>query len=199
MVSIILVVGLVTNSSFFSQAVDRTILTQNLTDFSKTTGRPPFSTSVYFFPSQDRPVSLVDAENLTNTVTSIMTGNIGLPPSGAPGLPRFPSGGLLLQPEKNSTEYSANASGFLDASEVVYIAGVESHIQMVDGEAFTENGASKNEVADVWIHDLPKIGRRYRRNLQRGHVAGHNLGQGAPGRFLAFHQPDSNFWFNDPD
>ena len=46
LLGIILSVGLDTNASFLSQAVDRVILVQNLAEFSRVTGRPPFSTNV---------------------------------------------------------------------------------------------------------------------------------------------------------
>src|SRR5689334_13002449 len=55
LVDIILAVGLVTNASFFSGAVDHVVLNQEMEACSKQTGRPPFSTSVYVFPSRRLP------------------------------------------------------------------------------------------------------------------------------------------------
>src|SRR5574341_533625 len=61
---VILSVGLVTNASFFAQAVDRAILEQNLAEFSRVTDRPPFSTNVYVFPSVRNPLTLEDSEKV---------------------------------------------------------------------------------------------------------------------------------------
>jgi hypothetical protein len=63
LLSIIVAIGLVTNASFFSSAVDRVILMQEMEKFSKTTGRPPFSTSVYFFPTTEHPMPLKKLRN----------------------------------------------------------------------------------------------------------------------------------------
>ncbi|MDO8969856.1 MAG: hypothetical protein Q7U74_04150, partial [Saprospiraceae bacterium] len=199
LVSIILVVGLVTNTSFFSQAVDRVILTQNLKDFSKSTGRPPFSTSVYFFPSQDRPVSIPDAEILSSQVASIMVNNVGLPLRHQ-GF-QVSSGGMLLQPDKGSTKYSTNATGILDTSELLYIAGVDQHIQVVNGDPYLENGSSKGDVVDVWIHE--KLAQKLGADQGETFKIGATLGSGSVTIRLAglwrSTGPDSSFWFNDPD
>jgi hypothetical protein len=65
---VVLSVGLVCNGSFFAQAVDQVILNQELAAFSKMTGRPSFSTSVYTFPTSRVPISLLEAETLAQHV-----------------------------------------------------------------------------------------------------------------------------------
>ena len=198
LVSIILAVGLVTNTSFFSRAVDRVILTQELKDFSKTTGRPPFSTAVYYIPSSAKPVSLPDAEALSSQVGDIMRSKIGLPISHL-GL-QVSSGGMLLQPAQNSDKYHTQ-SGYLDTLEVIYIAGVEQHIKITGGQAYDPKGTSSQGVVDVWMHDLyaQKLGVNVGETFRLGvtlaekpitiRVAGfwHSTGR------------DSQFWFSDPD
>src|SRR5512145_3418742 len=78
LLGVILSVGLVTNASFFSQAVDRVILEQNLAAFSQVTGRPPFSTNVYVFPSVRNPLTLEDAERLSRRVSDTLASSVGL-------------------------------------------------------------------------------------------------------------------------
>ena len=199
LVSIILAVGLVTNTSFFSQAVDRTILNQNLKEFSKTTGRPPFSTSVYFFPSEEKPVSIPEAENLSKQVADIMTGKVGLPLRHQ-GL-QVSSGGMMLLPLSDSSKYAVSENGFLDTIEMSYIAGVEPYIKVVDGEAYKENGASSGDIMDVWIHDqfAQKLGAAVGETFKVGKTLD---SAGITIRLAGFWHStgyDSNFWFNDPD
>src|SRR5512132_98986 len=76
---VILSVGLVTNASFFVQAVDRVILEQNLAEFSRVTGRPPFSTNVYVFPSVRNPLTLEDSEKLAQQIGNTLASSVGLP------------------------------------------------------------------------------------------------------------------------
>ena len=70
LLGVILAVGLVTNATFFSDAVERAILEQKLAEFSEMTGRPPFSTAVYTFPSTRKPMSLESAEEMATYVAA---------------------------------------------------------------------------------------------------------------------------------
>src|SRR5215510_15951158 len=79
LLGVILSVGLVTDSSFFAQAVDRVILQQNLSEFSRVTGRPPFSTNVYVFPSEQNPLTLEDSEKLSRQIGNTLASSVGLP------------------------------------------------------------------------------------------------------------------------
>jgi putative ABC transport system permease protein len=196
LVGIILAVGLVTDASFFSTAVDRVILLQELKDFSAGTGRPPFSTSVYYFPSKRAPVPLETAEKLTATVTGILTSQVGLPL-------RFQrlqvsSGGMMMGPAPDSQLY-ASGKNYLGDTEVVYVAGVSSHLK-VEGQPFDDNGNS-DKVLDVWMHQdyAQQIGVNLGETLQIGVNMASNL---IPVRLAGFWRssgPDSSFWFNDPD
>ncbi len=197
LVSVILAIGLVTNTSFFSRAVDRTILTQELKDFSKVTGRPPFSTAVYYLPSSTKPVSLTDAEAFSKQVVDIMTSKIGLPVRHQ-GL-QISSGGMLLQAE-NATKYDTS-KGYLDSVEVVYIAGVEQHIKIISGKAFDPNGQSSGDVVDIWMHD--QYAQTLGANVGEMFKVGVTLADKAVIVRLAgfWHSTgrDSSFWFSDPD
>ncbi|MCE7990278.1 MAG: hypothetical protein DYG89_54760, partial [Caldilinea sp. CFX5] len=79
LVGIVLAVGLLSSAGFFSQAVDRVILLQELEELSQTTGRIPFSMRVYFQPSSRKPVSLIDAENVGQSIGGTLADEIGLP------------------------------------------------------------------------------------------------------------------------
>src|SRR5512145_3012417 len=78
LLGVILSVGLVTNASFFAQAVDRVILEQNLAEFSQVTGRPPFSTNVYVFPSARNPLTLEQAEKSSRQIGDTLASSVGL-------------------------------------------------------------------------------------------------------------------------
>ncbi len=198
LVSIILAVGLVTNTSFFSRAVDRVILTQELKDFSKTTGRPPFSTAVYYLPSAQKPVTLADAEGLTRQVGDVLVSKVGLPIVHQ-GL-QVSSGGMLLQADKNSAKYNA-ASGYLDSVEVLYIAGVEQHIKVVAGKPFDPNATSSTDVLDVWVHDqyAQKLGANVGETFTLGVTLADQQVKIRLAGFWHSTGKDSNFWFSDPD
>ena len=99
---IILAVSLVTNATFFAQAVDRVILMQELGDFSQVTGRPPFSTSAYIFPSRRAPLRLQEAERISRNIAATLSGEVGLPVQ-YQGL-QVSSGGMMLQPGSQSQQ-----------------------------------------------------------------------------------------------
>jgi hypothetical protein len=196
LVGIILAVGLVTDASFFSTAVDRVILLQELKDFSAGTGRPPFSTSVYFFPSKRVPVPLETAEKLSVTIKGILTSQVGLPLRHH-GL-QVSSGGMMIGPAPDSQLY-ASGKNYLGDTEVIYVAGVGSHLK-IEGQPFDDNGNS-DKVLDVWMHQdyAQQIGVNLGETLQIGVNLASNL---IPVRLAGFWRstgPDSSFWFNDPD
>jgi len=194
---IVLAVGLVTNASFFSQAVDRVILTQELDDFSRITGRPPFSTSAYIFPSRRSPVILENAERISHHVAGTLSGEVGLPLRYL-GL-QVSSGGMMLQPGTESGLY-AEGQTYLGDVEAVYIAGVAEHMEIVAGSPLDEGGAS-GDVLDVWMHDrlAQEMGVQVGETLNIGVTLTANP---IPVRLVGFwhaRDPQSDFWFSDPD
>jgi putative ABC transport system permease protein len=196
LVGIILSVGLVTDASFFSTAVDRVILLQELRDFSAGTGRPPFSTSVYYFPSSRTPVPLETAEKLSKTISGILSRKVGLPLH-FQGL-EISSGGMMMGPSPNSQLYAAGKN-YLGETELVYIADVANHLK-VEGQPFDENGVS-DKMLDVWMHEdtAQTMGVNIGETLQVGVSLADNQ---IPVRLAGFWRStgqDSSFWFNDPD
>jgi len=191
LLNIILAVGLVTNSYFFSQAVDRVILTQELDDFSSDTGRPPFATSIYIFPSTRVPLSLQNAEQASQDIANTLSGEVGLPLRLL--VTQVSSGGLMLQTATESRDY-------LGDTELIYIDGVSEHMDIIEGEPLDEKGQS-GDVMDVWMHD--KLAQKMGTHVGETMNLSKNL-SAAPmliriAGFWKAKDPQSEFWFNDPD
>lgn len=198
LIGIILAVGLLTSAGFFSQAVDRVILQQELDALSRVTGRIPFSTRVYFQPSSRRPVSLVDAENVGRSIGETIAGEIDLP-LGHLGI-QVESGGLMLIPTADDSRYQATNS-FLETVNVTYVADVAEHLDIVAGEPLGQYEPVAPQTLDVWMHTRLaeemglRAGERFQVTL--------NL-RTAPrtiyirGLWQATGNED-NFWFTDPN
>jgi putative ABC transport system permease protein len=184
LVGIVLAVGLLTSAAFFSQAVDRVILTQELDKLAAQTGRSPFATRVYFLPSARFPVAVADAERL------------GLPIAHQ-GL-TVESGGLLLLPPPDDTRYGG--SSHLMTVNAVYVADVADHLMIEAGEPLA-NATAAPELLDVWLHaDLAaelgvQVGERFHLAVNRRlpahliHIRG----------LWRAKDPTAPFWFSNPD
>ena len=197
LLDIILAVGLVTNASFFSQAMDRVILTQELNAFSSVTGRPPFSTSAYVFPSRRYPMSLEDAEQVSRHVAGTLSGEVGLPVRQM-GI-QMSGGDMMLQPGPGSELY-AEGQDYLGDVEVVYIAGVANHLETVEGEPLNDDGAS-SQALDVWMHGqlVQEMGVQVGEILYMGvSLATIPIPIRLAGSWRAA-DPEDGFWFSDPD
>jgi len=149
LIGIVLAVGLLTSAGFFSQAVDRVILQQELDALQRSTGRIPFSTRVYFQPSSRKPVSLIDAENVGQSIGDTMAAEIGLPLDHL-GI-QVESGGLMLVPMPDDARYGS-AKSFLNTVNVVYVAAIAEHLDIVAGEPFGSYDPVDPETLDVWMH-----------------------------------------------
>lgn len=149
LIGIVLAVGLLTSAGFFSQAVDRVILQQELDALQQSTGRIPFSTRVYFQPSSRKPISLIDAEAVGQNIGETMAAEIGLPLAHL-GL-QVESGGLMLVPMPDDARYGS-AKSFLNTVNVIYIADVAEELQIVSGEPFGTYDPVDPETLDVWMH-----------------------------------------------
>jgi putative ABC transport system permease protein len=149
LLGVVLAVGLVSSAAFFSQAVDRVILGQELRALSAETGRLPFSTRVYFLPSARKAVSVVQAEQLGEHVAATFSSEIGLPIAHQ-GL-QIESSGLMLLPGPNDTRYSTDSPLKTDV-ELVYIADVTPYLTWVAGEPLADLPPSAPNTLDVWMH-----------------------------------------------
>ena len=197
LLGIILSVGLVTNASFFSQAVDRVILVQNLAEFSRVTGRPPFSTNVYVFPSNRNPLTLEDSERMSHHIGDILASTVGLPLRHL-GL-EISSGMLLLQPEPGSDLYD-QGKDLLGSISAIYIADISQHMAIDIGSPLDEEGSSE-AVLDVWMHDhlAQEMGIQVNEQfIIRPDVTINPTHIRLAGIWHA-KDPRNDFWFGDPD
>ena len=196
LLALVLAIGLVTSAGFFSQAVDKAILLQELEALSQMTGRPPFSTRVYFFPSSRKPLSLEAAERAGRSVAESLSSEVGLPLNQW-GV-HVESGSMMLRPTEDDTRFG-NTDRLLATMDFAYIADVADHMEIVAGDAM-DDGRSQ-DVLDVWMH--------VRMAEKMGVLAG-EMFYVAPtmaypptrirvrGIWRAT-DPQETFWFNDPD
>ena len=199
LLDVILAVGLVTNASFFTQAVDRVVLLQELDKFTQVTGRPPFSTSVYVFPPKKAPLTLETVEQLSGQIASILTTEVGLPLRHL-GI-QVSSGGLMLVAPPDSPLYEEASNGYLGNMELRYIQDIAPEMEIIEGEPMDEGKSSGPEM-DVWLHEkmVQEMGLHTGEKLK----IGANVSDPNPiiirlaGSWRASN-PRSTFWFNDPD
>lgn len=198
LVGIVLAVGLVTSAPFFSQAVDRVILQQELDALSAATGRIPFSTRVYFQPSSRKPLALVDAENVGRSIGDTIAAEIGLPLAHM-GI-QVESGGLMLLPAPDDTRYT-NKNSFLDTVNAAYVADVGEHLEVTAGEPLAVYDPVAPETLDVWMHASLaeamglQVGERFQLalNLRAAPRAIYIRG------LWQAKDPTDRFWFSNPD
>ena len=198
LLDIILAVGLVTNASFFTQAVDRVVLLQELNEFTRVTGRPPFSTSIYVFPSRRNPVTLQNAEDIQKHVSGTLSSEVGLPLQSV-NL-QMSSGGLMMQAPPDSPMYVEGKS-YLGNVEAVYIANVAPQMEIVEGDALDESGSS-GDVIDVWVHErmVQEMGLQLGEVLQVGvTVKDPNQMKVRVAGIWHAKDPKDRFWFGNPN
>jgi putative ABC transport system permease protein len=196
LLGIILAVGLVSNAAFFAQAVDQVILDQELAEFSRMTGRPPFSTSIYTFPASDAPISVALGEELAQNVAGTLSAEVGLPVEHLNM--QIHSGNMMLQPPEGSTQYAAG--DFLGSVDVAYIQDVTPHMRILAG-APLDLETTSGEMLDVWMHT--RLAERMGINVGDELDFGINLrATSTSSRVVGIWQadnPTSTFWFENPD
>ena len=197
LVGILLAVGLLSSAGFFAQAVDRVILNQELAELSAATNRPAFSTRVYFFPSSRARMGVQTAERAGNSLGNTMAAEIGLPVARRDL--QVESGSLALLPHADDNRYQ-QSKDFLSSVNVVYVEGVEPHLNVVEGEPYVSAGSTQ-DVLDVWMHTYlaDRMGVSPGEEFQLSLNASI---EGIPVRVAGIWQaadPANLFWFNPPD
>jgi putative ABC transport system permease protein len=197
LVDIILAVGLITNAAFFSQAVDRVVLLQELKQFSATTGRPPLSTSIYIFPSRRKPLQLEAAEALSPHISQTLSTEIGLPIRHQ-GF-QVTGGSLMLQPSPDS-ELFAQGKKYLGNIETAYIANVSDQMEIVEGVPLDESGVSK-DVLDIWMYEstAQSMGIHIGEKLAVGATLSSTQVPVRVAGIWRAKDAEADFWFNNPD
>lgn len=197
LVGIVLAVGLLSSAGFFAQAVDRVILNQELAELSAATNRPAFSTRVYFFPSSRKRMGVEAAERAGRSLSQTLAAEIGLPVDRRDL--QVESGSLALLPHDGDAVYNATQE-FLTSVNIVYVEGVEPHLNVTEGEPFAGDAPSQERL-DAWMHlvlaDQMGIspGEEYRLALNAA-------SEGIPVRIAGIWRAadkDDAFWFNPPD
>lgn len=203
LLGIVLAVGLLSSTAFFSQAVDRVLLREELAKLSKQTGRHPFATRVYTFPTKRRPMSLSQAELVGKDVAGALSGEIGLPIARL-GL-NVESVGLMLLPAEGDFRYGDDRK-LLNQVTLQYIADVADHLQIVAGDPFPADASDANTggesaVLDVWMHNRlaqemgVRTGENFRVTVNLSQVP---INIKIRGIWQAKDVTDP-FWFSNPD
>ena len=197
LIGIVLAVGLLSSAAFFAQAVDRVILNQELAELSAATNRPAFSTRIYFFPSSRKRMGIEAAERAGSSISGTLSAEIGL------GVARkdlqMESGSMVLLPAKGDTAYT-DIREYLTSVNIVYIEGVDPHLNIVQGDAFTD-AMGVSDVLNAWMHlslaDEMGVspGEEFELALN---AADEGIRMRIAGIWKAADGED-NFWFNPPD
>ncbi len=194
LLGVILAIGLVSSAAFFAQAVETVIMRQELAEYSRITGRPPFSSRVFAPSSPSVPLTLERGEALAENVADTLSSEVGLPIKFTSFL--ADSGVLSLQPKADDTRYEGKRS--LDDVNLAYLPGVEAYIT-VEGELLGEG--QSGEALDVWMHQALadklaiQLGDEFDLTTSQGRIS-------IPIRLAGLWQsndPKDPFWFSDPD
>ena len=193
---IVLTVGLLSSAGFFAQAVDRVILQEELDALSDRTGRPPFTTRVYFFPSSRKPMDVPAAERAGRSVAATLSAEIGLPIDEV-GV-HLESGSMMMLTPEGDVRYGGD-SNFLTQVDLVYLADVAPELDITAGVVWDD--AANAETLPVLMHDslaaqmgvLP--GEKFR---VAPTAAQPGLEVEIVGLWRA-RDPDDTFWFRPPD
>lgn len=201
-IGIVLAVALLSNAGFFAQAVDRAILQQELSDYSRRTGRDPFSLQVYLFPTSRQPLSLAAAEQVADNLATTLAAEIGLPLEQVGS--QVESGSMMLLPHPDDTRY-ADSDGYLESVEVAYVHDIADQMEIVAGRPLAEGphaaAGTSPDTLDVWMHaDLAAamgldvdetlvLGLNARQPIHTIRVAG----------LWRARDPADPFWFGNPD
>ncbi len=206
LLGVVLAVGLLSSSAFFTQAVDRVLLLEELNKLAKTTGRHPFATRVYVFPTGRQPLSLAQAELMGKDVAGALAGEIGLPVARL-GL-SVESIGLMLLPSEDDLRYNPNK--ILNQVTLNYIGEVADKLTLVSGDHFPTDAESEataaqaaglSTVLDVWMHTRVaqemgvQAGEKYRITVNLSKLPHIVRVRG----LWQAKEPTDPFWFNNPD
>lgn len=190
LIGVVLAVGLVTSAGFFSQAVDTVVMRQELAEYTRITGRPPFSARIFAVHSQTVPLSLVEAERLGKRIATTLADAVGLPIKEV--TMQINSDLVRLRTEGGGGGRSATSAN------VVHLDGVFPYMEIVEGVAPDANIETVDAV-DLWLHlTLAErmgvhAGSRFQLETAEGDIPAHVAGIWRP---LDAKDP---FWLNNPD
>ncbi|MEX1018297.1 MAG: ABC transporter permease [Litorilinea sp.] len=195
LIGIILAVGLVTSAGFFAQAVDQVMMERELTEYSRLTGRPPFTARVFSPTSTQVPLTIESTESMGSHVAGILSDEVGLPVRDQVII--ADTGVLRLMPLPEDTRYDGQRA--LADSGVIYMSAVADHIETIVG-APLDDGAS-GEWLQVWPHNL-LAGRIGLQIGDRFLLSGTTDSEPIPVEIAGIWQPldaADAYWPSDPD
>lgn len=196
LLGVIIAVGLVTSAAFFAQAVDQVILDRELAEYTRITQRPPFSARVFAPSSPAVPFDLARIEALSDDVADTLSSEVGLPVRGV--IMMADSGTLRLSPLANDTRYTTERP--LSEAALVYMTGVAAEIDTSEGAPFVDD-APASDALSVWLHQElgerlgVQMGDRYELTANSGDLRLPIVVAG----LWSPKDPQSFFWFNDPN
>lgn len=191
LIGVILAVGLITSAGFFSQAVDTVVMRQELAEYSRVTGSPPFAVRVFNSSTQAVPLSLAWATELGKGIGNTLSQELDLPVRDI--LLQVNSGVMTLRSERNSPSAGSNVN-------IIYQDNIAPYLSIRQGVALDEEVRSGADL-DVWVHSrlAEKIGLNVGDRLTVGPAAN---GQTVTARVAAIWQatdPKDGYWLTDPD
>jgi putative ABC transport system permease protein len=192
LIGVILAVGLVTSAGFFSQAVDTVVMRQELAEYTRITGRPPFSARIFAVHSSTVPLSLVEAERLGERIATTLADTVGLP---AREVTMQVNSDLVRLRTEGSAQTGAGSAA---NANVVYIGGAAPYMEILEGGDL-ETAPATADAVDLWLHLAlaermgVHAGSRFQLETAAGEIPAHVAGIWRP---LDAKDP---FWLNNPD
>lgn len=191
LVGVIVAVGLVTSAGFFSQAVDTVVMRQELAEYSRITGKPPFSVRVFNSSTAAVPLSLEWADELGRGIANTLSQELDLPVSDL--LLQANSGILALRTDRGDASASVNVNVF-------YQDGIGPYLSIARGDPLDE-AAPAASVLDVWIHSrlAGKIGVDPGDAITLSSSATDRSVNGRVAGVWQAADPKDGYWLTEPD
>lgn len=196
LLGVIIAVGLVTSAAFFAQAVDQVILDRELAEYTRITQRPPFSARVFAPSSPSVPFDLARIETLSDDVADTLASEVGLPVRDV--ILMADSGTLRLTPLANDTRYTTGRP--LSEAALLYMTGIGAQIDTPEGVPLVDDAAASDALM-VWLHQ--NLGEQLGVQMGDHYELASNSGDLRLPIVVAGlwspKDPQSYFWFNDPN
>lgn len=194
LIGVVLAVGLVTSAAFFAQAVDKVMLDNELAEYSRITGRPPFAARVFTPSTPGAPLSLESAEAHGEHVGGILADEVGLPLRSVTLL--ADSGVLRLMPLPDDTRYTGSR---LKDVALVYMSGIAAEIEITEGRPLDDAPAQGS--LPVWLHrDLAaQVGAQVDDRYLLPTPGGDGQLMVQVAGYWQPSDPKSAYWLNDPN
>jgi len=198
-VGVTLSVGLMAAIPLFAHAISFSVLDQELDALSARSGRPRFPVMIYAVPSKDYPLTVREADRLTDKIADTFVDEVGLPLVSVRH--QLESDVLALDTGDQVTPYGEPYTVIEEYMHLVVLPGVESHIEVVDGRTM-EQGRPSGDVLDVWMYEDVadkmgiEVGEMFELSDRRDNTA---LSIRIAGLWRPTDPEDRAFWFSDPN